>query len=255
MRAWLAIGAGAVLLAAAIAIEAPATLVDGRVAALTDGRIRVASATGSLWRGSGELTILPDVIRMPIAWRLDPTALIRGGLAGSLTVADANHPARFSVAHDEFSVDDFTIALPAAAVLRAAGAPATLTVADGTLTLDLAQLARRDDRVQARGALRWQDAAFAAPPTGLRIALGEVRVAANGSGSEIPATLSSSGGEVEISGKLAFSSDGAVRLDARIKPREGLAAERKQALDSLLSSVGRADGAGGYRVVWPPGIG
>ncbi len=243
------------LLAAALAIEAPATLVDGRVAELSEGRIRIAAATGSLWRGSGELAILPDVIRIPISWRLEPMALLRGGLAGSLTVADADREGSFSVAHDDFSVHDFAIALPAAAVLRAAGAPAPLTLADGMLMLDLAELARRGDRLQARGDLRWKDAAFAAPTTGLRVALGDVRVTANASGSEIPATLSSNGGEIEVSGKLAFSSDGAVRIDARIKPREGLSGERKQAIDSLLSSIGRADGTGGYLVVWPPGIG
>ena len=47
MRAWLVIGAGAVLLAAAVAIEAPATLLDRRVAELTDGRVRIGAATGS----------------------------------------------------------------------------------------------------------------------------------------------------------------------------------------------------------------
>lgn len=255
MRGWLAIGAGALLLAAGLVIEAPATLVDGRVAELTDGRIRITAATGSVWRGSGDLTILPDVIRVPISWRVEPTALLRGELAGFLTVADADRKGRFSVAHDDFSVHDFAIALPAAAVLRAAGAPAPLTLAEGTLTLDLADLGRRGDRLQARGDLRWKDAAFAAPPTGLRIALGDVHVAVNGSGSEIPATLSSGGGEIELSGKLAFSSEGAVRVDARIKPREGLPAERRQAIDSLLSSIGRADGTGGYLVVWPPRIG
>jgi hypothetical protein len=52
-----------------------------------------------------------------------------------------------------------------------------------------------------------------------------------------------------------MSGDGTVRIDARVTPREGLSAERRHAIDGLLSGVGRADGAGGYRVVWPPTFG
>lgn len=251
MRGWLAIGAGAVLLAVALAIQAPAALLDHRVAALTDGRIRIAAATGSLWRGAGELTLLPEGVRIPIAWRLEPMPLLRGEVAGSLTAADANRPATFTAAHEDFSVHDFAIALPAAAVLRTAGAPSALTDAGGTLALEVADLVRRGDRLEGRADLRWKDAALPASLTGTSIALGEVRVTAAGSGSEIPATLTNSGGEVDVSGSMVFSARGTTQIDARIKPRAGLSAERSQAIAGVLSGVGRADGAGGFRIVWP----
>ena len=251
MRGWLAIGAGVALLAAAITIEAPATLIDARVAALTDGRIRVVAATGSLWNGAGDLTLLPDSVRIPIAWHLEPTSLLRGELAGSITAADAKRPATFAVAAEDFSVHDLVIALPAAAVLRAAGAPAALTVAGGTLALDVADLARRGDRLEARADLRWKDAVLATPPNGLKIALGDIHVAAAGSGGEIPATLSNTGGEVDLAGRLVFSTGGAPQVDARMRPRAGLPAPRREAIESLLSSIGRADGSGAYRIVWP----
>lgn len=251
MRGWLAIGAGVALLAAAITIEAPATLIDARVAALTDGRIRVVAATGSLWNGAGDLTLLPDSIRIPIAWHLEPMPLLRGELAGSITAADAKRPATFAVAAEDFSVHDLAIALPAAAVLRAAGAPAALTVAGGTLALDVADLARRGDRLEARADLRWKDAVLATPPNGLKIALGDIHVATAGSGGEIPATLSNTGGEVDLAGRLVFSTGGAPQVDARIRPRAGLPAPRREAIESLLSSIGRADGSGAYRIVWP----
>jgi hypothetical protein len=251
MRAWLVIGAGATLLAAALIIEAPASLLDRRVADLTDGRIRITAASGTVWRGAGELTLLPDSVSIPIAWRLEPMPLLRGGLAGSLTAGDANRPATFTVEQEDFIVHDFAIALPATSVLRTAGVPDALTNASGTLTLDAADLARRGDRLEARVNLRWTNAALAAPLTGTRIALGDVRLAADGSGSEIPATLSNSGGEVDIAGSLLFSTRGTPQIDARIKPRPGLPADRSEAINTALSSIGRADGAGGYRVVWP----
>jgi hypothetical protein len=251
MRAWLVIGAGATLLAAALIIEAPATLLDRRIADLTEGRVRITAATGTVWSGAGELTLLPDGVRIPIAWRLDPMPLLRGGLAGSLTAGDATRPATFTVEQEDFSVHDFALALPAASVLRTAGVPDALTRAGGTLKVTAADLVRRDDRLEARANLDWTDAALAAPLNGARIALGDVRLAAAGSGSEIPATLSNSGGEVEIAGSLLFSTRRTPQIDARIKPRAGLPADRSEAVAAALSSIGRADGAGGYRVVWP----
>ena len=251
MRGWLVIGAGAILLVAALAIKAPANLLDRRVADLTDGRIRVVAATGTLWNGSGELVLLPDGARIPIAWRLEPMPLLRGGLAGSLTAGDATRPATFTVEREDFIVHDFAIALPAASVLRTAGVPDALTNAGGTLVLDVADLARRGDRLEARADLKWTDAALPAPLTGARIALGDVRVAAAGSGSEIPATLANSGGEVDVAGTLVFSTRGAPQIDARIKPRAGLPADRSEAIAAALSSIGRADGAGSYHIVWP----
>lgn len=251
MRAWLVIGAGATLLAAALIIEAPATLLDSRVADLTDGRVRITASTGTVWRGAGELTLLPDGMRIPIAWRLEPMPLLRGGLAGSLTAGDATRPATFAVEQENFIVHDFVIALPATSALRTAGAPDALTNAGGTLALDAANLARRGDRLEARASLNWADATLAAPLTGARIALGDVRLAAAGSGTEIPATLSNSGGEVDIAGSLVFSTRGTPQIDARIKPRPGLPADRSDAIATALASIGRADGAGGYRIVWP----
>ena len=255
MRGWLAVGAAALLLAAALAIDAPAALVDGRVAELSEGRIRVAAAGGTVWRGFGELVILPDGVRVPIAWRLDPVALVRGTIAGSLTSADGERTAHFAITQNDFSIHDFSLALPAAGVLRAAGAPAYLGGAGGTLALDLAEFARQGDHLEARGDLHWKDASLTLPSARAPIALGEVHVAATGSGTEIPATLANSGGEVGLSGTLLMSGGGAVRVDARVTPRDGLSAERRQAIDALLSGIGRADGAGSYRVVWPLTIG
>ncbi|HEX4522115.1 MAG TPA: type II secretion system protein N [Casimicrobiaceae bacterium] len=251
MRGLLAFVAGAILLVAALAIMAPASLLDRRVADLTGGRLRIAATAGTVWKGSGELALLPDGVRIPIAWRLEPMPLLRGGLAGALTVGDATRPATFSVEREDFTVHDFAIALPATSVLRAAGVPDALTNAGGTLLLDVTDLARSGDRLEARADLKWTDAALPAALTGARIALGDLRLAAAGSGSEVPATLSNSGGEVDIAGSLLFSTRGKVQIDARVKPRPELPADRREAIAATLSSIGRADGAGGYRIVWP----
>lgn len=251
MRAWLAVSAGVVLLAAALAIEAPAALLDRRVAELTAGRVRIGAATGNLWRGAGELTLLPDGTRTPISWRIEALPLLRGELIGSVTAGGAGRSASFDVTPGAFTLQDLALTLPAASVLRSAGLPAALAASGGTVALDVASVSRRSDRLDARIAVLWRDASLAGPQSGMRIALGDVSLDAAGSGAQIPATLANSGGDVDIAGSVVFSVDGAPRVDAQVKPRAGIAADRRAAIAAMLAAVGRADGAGGYRVVWP----
>ncbi|MGH8713005.1 MAG: type II secretion system protein N, partial [Casimicrobiaceae bacterium] len=252
MRAWLVIGAAALLLAAAVAIEAPATLVDQRVQAATAGRVRIAAATGTVWHGSGALTLMPGGIRTPIAWRIDPMPLLGGELTGSIEVAGALRPSEFRVgAEGDFAVQDLMVTMPAAAVLRAAGIPAMLAAAGGTVALDASNLVRHGDRLDGRAKLVWQNATLPGPRAGTRIALGEVRLDAAGSGEQIPATLANSGGDVEIAGNVVLTLRGMPRVDMHARPRAGIGAERSDAVAALLSTVGRSDGAGGFRIVWP----
>jgi general secretion pathway protein N len=252
VRGWLAIGIGAVLLAAALAIEAPATLLDRRVEALTDGRVRIAAATGSVWHGSAELTLLPDGARIPISWRIDPMPLLRGELGGSLSVAGSSRPAQFTVGgQGDFAVQDLALTLPAAVALRTAGIPPLLVAAGGTLALDVASFARRGDRLDGRVKLLWQDATWAGPRAGTRVALGDVRLDAAGAGPQMPATLANRGGDVDIAGNLVLTTRGMPQVDLHAKPRAGIGADRSDAIGALLSTVGRSDGAGGYRIVWP----
>src|SRR5881296_2548201 len=84
MRIAIALGVGAALLAIALAIQAPATLLDQRVAALTGGRLRIANTQGTVWNGDGEVVLLPSGAHCPLAWRIDAGSLVAGELRGSI---------------------------------------------------------------------------------------------------------------------------------------------------------------------------
>ncbi len=84
MRSWLAVAAGVLLLAMAIAAEAPASLVDRQLDAMTEGRLRVTDAAGTIWNGSGALVVLPYGARVPVDWHIDALPLLRSRLSGSL---------------------------------------------------------------------------------------------------------------------------------------------------------------------------
>ena len=78
MRPAFAFAAGAVLLAITLLIIAPGALLDARINTLSDGRLRIANATGTLWQGSGELVLMPAGPRQTFFWRLDATVRPRG---------------------------------------------------------------------------------------------------------------------------------------------------------------------------------
>src|SRR5438046_1620865 len=64
----------------ALFARAPATWVDRRVAAATEGRMRINDAQGTVWRGHGALGDSRGSWRIPVVWHIAPLALARGAL-------------------------------------------------------------------------------------------------------------------------------------------------------------------------------
>ena len=156
MRSSILLVAGGTLLAlavvVAVVVEAPATLLDSRVDLLSGGRVRVANAKGTVWRGSGELTLLPtsaDERRMPISWRVKPLPLFWGDIAGTLNGDDLTAtPASFSFSRSRTSLQNFVVALPAAALLRVANIPSMLS-ASGNLEFNVDSVSMTEQAIDA----------------------------------------------------------------------------------------------------------
>ncbi len=257
MRSPISLVAGVSLLAlavvVAVVVEAPATLLDNRVDLLSGGRIRVANAKGTVWRGSGELTLLPmsaDERRLPISWRVKALPILWGDIAGTLNGDDlTGTPASFSFSRSRTTLQNFVVALPASALLRVANIPSMLT-ASGDLEFNVESVSMTEQAIDGHIVARWQGADLAAPPLG-RVALGDVRLDLAGQGGPFQGKLSNVGGEVDLSGTITFVSDGRPRLDMVVQPRPNIDSERKKNLVSALSMIGAPNGAGGYRLVWP----
>src|SRR5689334_4517648 len=84
---WLLIVAGIALVA-----FAPATWLDRRVAAATTGRVRLNAAEGTVWRGRGVIVDSHGAWRIPLEWRIAPTALLRGDLDVEFEPAASDAP-------------------------------------------------------------------------------------------------------------------------------------------------------------------
>jgi len=250
MRTGIAVAVAVVALAAALIFEAPASLLDARLAAISDGRVRITNAEGTLWHGSGDLVLSAAGTRRPVGWRIDAWPLLRGELRGSFTdAASSQSVASFDAGGDHIELRGVDLALPMEALLKTLGAPSFLATAGGEVTLHVERLSRGPDALDAQATLQWSDASV----PGLRadrIALGNVRAELAGIGHEIPGTVVNSGGEVAIRGTLSASADGSARIDLEVRPREGIAPERADALAATLGLVGTPDGKGGYRLAW-----
>ncbi|HEX8010151.1 MAG TPA: type II secretion system protein N [Casimicrobiaceae bacterium] len=252
MRATIAIGAGALLLALALVITAPASLLDARLAALSGDRVRIADAEGTLWNGSGVLVLLPDGTRRPLVWHIAAWPLLRGEVRGTIAgQGDPTQRGEFSYGRERAELRAVDFALPMQTILASAGVPTALLAAGGVVTAHVERLIRTPEAIDARLTLQWRDATLPGLLPGDRIALGEVRLDVDAQGPEIAGALSNRGGEVEIAGRATVSAALAPKVDASVRPRAGLDRDRAEAIGASLSLIGSAEGQGGYRLRWP----
>jgi general secretion pathway protein N len=251
VRALPAIGVGVLLLAVALFVRAPATLLDGRLEALSEGRLRLADAVGTVWNGSGDVRIVPGDTAIHVAWQVAAWPLLFGRLRGSLVTDGAAAPATFDIGGGNVDIHNLSLTLPAQSLLRAFIASPALVSADGNIGLRVAALARQGDHLDGDLNLHWSAASLRALGAGPGVALGDVRFDATGQGSTLGGALSNTGGDVEISGTASVSLDGRGRINAALRPRAGIDPERARMITTALAAIGRPDAAGGYRVAWP----
>ena len=250
MKAFLAFAAALLLLAIALAITAPASLLDARVAALSDGRLRIAEPSGTVWNGAGDLVLLPRGTRRSVVWHIEAWPLLVGELRGSVAADVSAPPADFVYGPRTRALRGFELSLPMDSVLESAGVPAALVGAGGSLAVRVERFTQTPETIDADLALQWTDASLPSLRPGLRMALGDMRLDLRGSGSEVGGALSNRGGDVEIAGRAAVSYRLAPRIDATIRPRAGIDRDRTEAIVTALSLIGVPDGQGGYRIAW-----
>ena len=242
MRAAVVLAA-LVLLVAAFAALAPATLVDARVAALTRDRVRLAQASGTVWSGEGRLCEAAGRWCIPVAWRVEPAALFRGALDVTL-VPRADATTRGAVvAHDgTLALRDVHVELPAAAI-ESAWKRSPAPQFEGDLVVDAP--AFRSDGTRSDGALdvRWQRAR--AGLAGAAMDLGTVEAHARGTQDGVTVDLGNQGGDVAIAGVFRITPQ-AYALDATLTPAATLAPP----LALLVRSLGTPAPNGSIHVTW-----
>jgi hypothetical protein len=242
MRALAAVVA-LLLLVVAFAALAPATLIDARVAALTQDRVRLADADGTVWSGTGQLADAHGRWRVPIARRVGAAALLRGDLDVTLVPATGN-AARGSIVAREgrFAVRDLHLESSASA-LETAWATALAPALGGEVSVDAP--AFRTDGVRGNGSfeVRWQRAR--ASMAGMVLDLGTLEGHGRGADDAITVDLVNRGGDVGIAG-VARATPESYAVDLTLKP----AATLPPALMLALRALGTPAADGSVHVTW-----
>ncbi|MEO8506487.1 MAG: type II secretion system protein N [Betaproteobacteria bacterium] len=244
MRAAAIAVVGFGVLLAALAAFAPATLVDRRVAAATAGKLRLADAAGTIWRGTGTLTDAGNTWRMPVAWRTSATGLASGrlqiGLAPAGGAASPRGTLDLRVGGGELR--DLAVDIPAAAL--AALLPSRSNVAlGGTVALASPDFGWAGERGTGVLNARWREARLFAG--GALADLGTVDVSLSAQEQRLTGRIGNSGGDVHIDGSFNVA-DGVVSVDATVAPAPAAPPQIARA----LAALGTPDGNGAVRVAW-----
>jgi len=244
MKGVIAIIAGLLLVAIIGVSLAPATLAEGRLAAATNGALRLHDARGTLWRGEGVLTDARASWQLPFAWTIDATTLPTGELRVTLApVGAAIEPAGVvGIATRQVSLRDVRATLPAqalAAALPMRNAPAL----GGDVSIDAPSFRWTGNAGDGALNLRWMRARIATAAG--RLDLGTVDVAIAPQGARLAGRVSNVGGEVRVTGALGLTADGNDG-DLTIAPLPGA----PPALLRALATLATPDASGAVRLTW-----
>lgn len=231
------------LLAFAIGAFVPASMIDARVAARTGGALRIADTQGTVWRGRGVLTASDGSWRMPLAWRLAPSPLVRGVVDVTLYPLDAVTDAprgHVQLAQGRVRADQLVLRLPARALLTPLGSDAMLAGGDITLRADEIALARTGSN---GGALaEWRNARLLIPGRPV-LDLGTVTARVGVSGNDLAGPIASRGGQVSVSGEIVLG-DARVSLSLELAPE----ASAGSGVRAALAALGPTDARGAVRL-------
>lgn len=223
---------------------APATLIDAGLHSISDGKLRLVEARGTLWAARGQIEIRdPDGrsgVAKDIAWRLRPEALLRGQVVydAELERSGTTFPVTLSLSGIE--LDNADISLPAAALGLGVPklAPLGLT---GDIQLHINTLSIAGRNVQGKASLRLRDAGSAFTPIS---PLGDYELRLDGKGTTVQILLQTIKGPLQLDGKGSWviGKNPDFLAVAQVPP------QHRQQLDPLLRMIAVERDAGRFEL-------
>jgi general secretion pathway protein N len=216
-----------------IVVLAPASLVTGFLERATAGRLSMAQAEGSLWRGTGVLLLAHDNKFLPLghyAWRINPAANLSQIAVSVDTGADKPSQLLISPWRNEVEVSQAQVLLPAQ--LLSVFAPQLLPYrlsGELDLTIDRFQITPNSNRGTVT--VDWKQAT-----SGLTdiAPLGDYRILLQGAGADMKVSLTT------LTGKLKLAGNGQMQIGRALafNGTAQAAPDQKEALSDLLHHIG-----------------
>lgn len=233
-----------VVLAIAVLVLAPATLLDEPLAAATARHLHLVDARGLWWRGQGALATSDGALRMPLQWRVALAPLAIGNLVVYLyPEGDAQTPSgALVISKETVAARDLHVSAPAA-VASAFDPALALLALRGDLDLRAPSLVLHDRGASGSFDATWMRARIVAGPSSVDLG----RVVAHGApeGDGIAGVVHNEGGDVAVSGTFTARAD-TVETSLDLSPRSSAT----EATRTLLDMLGPADDTGHVRLHW-----
>jgi general secretion pathway protein N len=241
---WIMLASGLGVYVVALAVLAPATLIDSRLALASEGRLRLAGAEGTLWSGAGWIEVRDAQGRAGVArrlaWRVLPWSLLRGRLVAEVELDQAAKPFPVTLSLSRVEIANAGINLPAAALGLGVPklAPFRLT---GEVRVDISRLSIERGRADGDATLQWRAAGSALTPLS---PLGDYEVRFKAAGPAMHAVLSTLEGPLQLDGKGSWSNGGppSFLATARVPP------QHQEQLSPLFRLVAVERGAGTFEL-------
>lgn len=230
--------------AAALIVLAPATLLDARLERASGGRLRLASAEGTVWSGAGWIEIRDAGGRAGIArrlaWRMLPGSLLRGRLVAEVELDQAAKPFPVAISLSRIEIVDAGIHLPADVLGLGLPklAPLRLT---GDVRVDISRLSLERGSIDGDATLQWHAAGSALTSVS---PLGEYEVRLKAAGSGGQAVLRTLEGPLQLEGQGAWSNGAAPSFLATAR----IPAQQQEQLSPLFRLIAVERGAGTFEL-------
>lgn len=241
---WILAALGLGAYAVALLALAPATLIDARLRAASEGRLRLAEARGSLWSGSGWIEVRDAQGRAGIArrlaWRVLPVSLLRARLVAEVALERPSAPFTVALTFSRLEISGAGLELPAAALGLGVPALAPLRLS-GDVLVSIARLQLARGSVLGEATLRWRAAGSALTPVA---PLGDYEVRLKAVGAAVHGELSTFEGPLRLEGKGSWSNGAAPSflVTARVP------AQHQDQLAPLLRLIAIERGAGSFEL-------
>ena len=248
LRGLLLLTVAAASVVATALVVAPAQWMAVAVERATGGRVILAEATGSLWRGRAGVVLAPGrdaglasvSLPEPLSWQLSPWRLLAGTADLTLTHPSAlAQPLRVRAdLSGRIELQANTLRLPAS-VLAGLGAPFNTIRPGGLLSVSWQRLQTGDGRLQGDLVGEWQ---FASSALTTVSPFGHYRLTAAGGYPGTRLQLTTLAGPLELSGDGTIDAPGGVRFNGRAGAMPGTDPATRAQLAGLILLLGRRDG-------------
>lgn len=242
MKHWRLVAIGLAGYAATVVATVPATVIDLGLQRLSDGKLRLVGAQGSLWSGAGQIEMRDAAGRASavksFAWQVLPESLVRGHLLVDVALDRAIRPFPVTLSLSGIALADADVVLPVAVL--GLGVPALVPLGlTGDVSLRVANFSIERQQILGHATLQWRQAGSVLTPIA---PLGDYEVTLDGKGPAVAVSLATLQGPLQLDGSGVWSRGAALDFlaSARVPP------QHRQQLDPLLRLIAVESGPGSF---------